>query len=58
MNDLIKKQLEAANLLEYFNKLSPSHQTQYLKWINEAKKPETMLRRISKMLDMLKANQS
>jgi uncharacterized protein YdeI (YjbR/CyaY-like superfamily) len=36
-----------------FNELAPSHQAEYLKWINEARKPETRARRISAMLERL-----
>ncbi|MDO4702464.1 YdeI/OmpD-associated family protein [Tannerella sp.] len=36
-----------------FQKLSPSHKNEYLKWITEAKKQETKERRFEKMLEML-----
>ena len=37
-----------------FDKLSPSHQREYIKWVEEAKKAETRAKRIQKMMDMLK----
>lgn len=36
-----------------FLKLPPSHKREYVKWINEAKKPETRVRRIEKTLERL-----
>ncbi len=35
---------------ERFEKLSPSHQREYIEWIREAKKPETRKRRAIEML--------
>lgn len=37
-----------------FDNLSPSHQREYIKWVEEAKKAETRARRIQKMMEMLK----
>ena len=37
-----------------FDSLSPSHQREYIKWVEEAKKAETRAKRIQKMMDMLK----
>lgn len=36
-----------------YDKLSPSHQREYIKWITEAKKEETREKRVSKMIEML-----
>lgn len=36
-----------------FDALPPSHQREYVKWINEAKKPETRNRRISQTIERL-----
>jgi uncharacterized protein YdeI (YjbR/CyaY-like superfamily) len=36
-----------------FAALSPSHQAEYLKWVNEAKKEETRQKRIEKTAKML-----
>jgi uncharacterized protein YdeI (YjbR/CyaY-like superfamily) len=38
--------------------LAPSHQKEYLQWINEAKKQETQEKRIAKMIEMLKAKRA
>jgi len=37
-----------------FEALSPSHQKEYVKWIEEARKDETRVRRTSQTLEMLK----
>jgi len=57
MNDSTIKSLKEAGLLDYFKHLPPSHQKEYLSWINEAKKQETGQKRIVKMIEMLKAKQ-
>ena len=36
-----------------FSALAPSHQREYLRWIDEAKKPETHERRIAKSLQLI-----
>lgn len=51
-----KKALKASSTaLEKFQKLSYSHQKEYIDWINEAKHPETRERRIKKLIDTLSA---
>jgi uncharacterized protein YdeI (YjbR/CyaY-like superfamily) len=47
------QQALAARTKAIFEKLAPSHQREYLKWIESAKKPETRQRRIGRMLTML-----
>jgi hypothetical protein len=42
-------------LTDYFHALSFSHKREYLEAIADAKKPETRIRRIEKMVDMLTA---
>ena len=37
-----------------FEKLSYTHQKEYVTWIDEAKKEETRLNRVAKMIEMLK----
>lgn len=37
-----------------FDKLPPSHQKEYVTWINEAKKEETRARRVAQTIEMLK----
>jgi uncharacterized protein YdeI (YjbR/CyaY-like superfamily) len=41
---------------EAFHKLPPSHQRQYIMWIEEAKKPSTRQNRIEKTLAKLLEN--
>ncbi|WP_112664366.1 YdeI/OmpD-associated family protein [Microvirga flavescens] len=38
-----------------FEKLSPSHQREYLRWAEEAKKPETRQKRTGGMMERLAA---
>ncbi|MEO7839711.1 MAG: YdeI/OmpD-associated family protein, partial [Anaerolineales bacterium] len=38
----------------FFDKLAYTHQREYVMWINEAKREETRLRRVVKMIGMLK----
>lgn len=40
----------------FFDKLSYTHQREYVTWINEAKKEETRQKRIAKTIEMLKNN--
>jgi uncharacterized protein YdeI (YjbR/CyaY-like superfamily) len=47
---LIKKE----GLLPVFEKLSYTHRKQYCRWITEAKKEETRLKRLGKAIEMLK----
>lgn len=42
----------------FFDKLSYTHQREYVMWINEAKKDETRQRRIAKTIEMLKKGKS
>lgn len=46
--------LENAKLREAFAKMSFTHQKEYVNAINEAKKPETRVRRIEKTVEALK----
>jgi uncharacterized protein YdeI (YjbR/CyaY-like superfamily) len=41
----------------FFEKLSYTHQREYVMWINEAKREETRRNRIVKAIDMLKKGQ-
>lgn len=45
--------LKNANLTEKFEKLSYTHQKEYVVSINEAKKEETRIRRIEKAIEMI-----
>jgi hypothetical protein len=49
--------LVRAELTETFDRLAFTHRKEYARWILEAKRPETRLRRIAKALDMIAAGQ-
>ena len=56
MNDIpqdFADALEAAKLADFFCACASSHQNEYLKWIAEAKRPETRKTRIAKAVKML-----
>ena len=42
----------------YFNRLSYTHQKEYVRWITEAKRNETRQRRVQQTVDMLKQGKS
>jgi uncharacterized protein YdeI (YjbR/CyaY-like superfamily) len=48
--NLMKKE----DLLPVFEKLSYTHRKEYCRWITEAKKEETRLKRLEKAIEMLK----
>jgi len=48
--NLMKKE----GLLSIFKKLSCSHRKEYCRWITDAKKDETRLRRLKKAIELLK----
>ncbi len=58
MDDYIKTELIKSGRLNLFEKLAPSHQNEYLKWINQAKKVETKQLRVAKMIEMLNQKSS
>jgi uncharacterized protein YdeI (YjbR/CyaY-like superfamily) len=43
--------------LKYFKKLSPSHKRQYILWITNAKKEETVQKRLKEAIGLLKNNE-
>lgn len=47
--------LKAASLADFFADCTGPHRNEYLKWIGEAKKPETRQNRIAKAVQMLSA---
>ncbi len=49
-----QKLLEKEGLLPFFEKLSFTHRKEYCRWITEAKKEGTRLRRLEKAVEMLK----
>ncbi len=48
------KLMKQEGVLSFFEKLSYTHRKEYCRWISEAKKEETRLRRVEKSIDMLK----
>ena len=52
--DLARELKEDEEAKAFFDKLSYTHQKEYVTWINEAKKQETRQNRILKTLEMLK----
>jgi bifunctional DNA-binding transcriptional regulator/antitoxin component of YhaV-PrlF toxin-antitoxin module len=50
----IEKLMKKEGLLPVFEKLSYTHRKEYCRWIAEAKKEETRLRRLEKAIEMLK----
>jgi hypothetical protein len=51
-----QKLLKKEGLLPFFEKLSYTHRKEYCRWITEAKKEETRLRRLAKAVEMLSKN--
>jgi uncharacterized protein YdeI (YjbR/CyaY-like superfamily) len=45
--------LKAAGLAEFFTDCTNAHRNEYLKWIGEAKRPETRQARITKAVQMI-----
>ena len=52
--DLMKELKQHKEAKAFFDKLSYSHNREYVTWINEAKRDETRQNRIVKMIEMLK----
>jgi uncharacterized protein YdeI (YjbR/CyaY-like superfamily) len=58
MNDIppdLTAAVKAAGLAEFFGGCTTAHQREYLKWISEAKRPETRKNRIERTIKMLAA---
>jgi uncharacterized protein YdeI (YjbR/CyaY-like superfamily) len=53
--DMNQALLEAPKARARFGALPPSHKAEYLKWIEEAKKPATRARRIAQAVARLNA---
>ena len=51
---LFENLMKKEGLLPVFKKLSYTHRKEYCRWITEAKKEETRLRRLGKAIEMLK----
>ena len=55
----VQKALEAEPAAQaYFNRLSYSHQREYIQWITEAKREQTRQSRIKKMIELLDQGKS
>ena len=54
--DLLELLLEVPEAKQRFEKLSFTHQKEYVNWIGEAKKEETRKRRIEKTIEMLQSS--
>jgi hypothetical protein len=52
--DLLKELKKDREAKAFFEKLAFTHQKEYVKWIEEAKKAETRQNRVLKTIDMLK----
>ncbi|HWA10924.1 MAG TPA: YdeI/OmpD-associated family protein [Opitutaceae bacterium] len=50
--------LKAADLGEFFAECTDAHRREYLRWLGEAKRPETRATRIVKTVEMLAAKQA
>ena len=55
--DFLKELKKDKDAKAFFDKLSYTHQREYVLWIEEAKKEETRARRILKSIEMLKKKQ-
>lgn len=53
-----KQALEAARLADFFADCTASHQREYLKWVGEAKRPETRKTRIEKAMQHIAAKRA
>ena len=49
----VGEELERQNLLSVFESLSPSHRREYLRWIDDARTPETRRRRLASTIEEL-----
>ena len=50
----LQKLMQKEGLLPFFERLSYTHRKEYCRWITDARKEETRLRRLEKAIDMLK----
>lgn len=55
--DLMKELKKDKEAKAFFDKLSYTHQREYVTWINEAKREETRQNRVVKTIEMLKQGQ-
>lgn len=52
--DAFAKRMQQEAVLPFFESLSYTHRKEYIRWITEAKKEETRVRRFEKAIEMLK----
>src|SRR3984885_8248023 len=52
--DALLKRMKEEELLPFFEGLSFTHRKEYCRWIGEAKKEETRLKRLEKAIEMLR----
>ena len=55
-NDLLAELEMNPKASAFFDKLAFSHKREYVRWIHDAKKPETRIRRIKKTVELLLSN--
>ena len=55
MTDFIKQALDEAKLIEAYKARPAYQQNDYIGWITRAKRPETVVKRLNQMLDVLRA---
>lgn len=53
-DDLLKVLEKEPDILRFFNNLSYTHRKEYVRWITEARKEETRIRRLTKAIELLK----
>jgi len=53
-NDLLKELKKDKDARAFFDKLAYTHQKEYVKWIEDARRDETRLTRVKKTIEMLK----
>ena len=58
MNDLFKKKLEKNKLMTVFLELSPSRQKEILRYLNNLKTEEVLIKNTDKMIEVLKGKAS
>lgn len=47
--------IQSSGLMAFYQECTDAHKREYVKWIEEAKKPETRAKRIGKCIGMLQA---
>jgi uncharacterized protein YdeI (YjbR/CyaY-like superfamily) len=53
--DLIEAFSEAPQAAMFFDSLPTFHRNNYMRWVNSAQQPETRVKRIKELMDLLKA---